>query len=105
MAVAVAVVDGEAALAQQIHGLGADEVEAVVADEGAREANARLLLQPRQRGRDDLRLAAAPHERARVLVHDGSHDLIDGIRRLDARQHGQHEQREHHGRGGGRQQR
>ena len=96
----VAVVHGEAALAREVHGLGAHQAQAVVAGEGLPEIDARLLRQPRQAGRQDLRLARAPHERPRVLVDNGAHDLLHGIGGHDARQDGQHE--EHEGeRGGG----
>src|SRR5207253_10474846 len=50
----VAVVHGEAALAREVYGLGADQAQAVVAGEGPPQIDARLLRQPRQAGREDL---------------------------------------------------
>src|SRR5256884_5581118 len=65
VAVDVAIVHGEAALAGEVHGLGGDEAQPIVAGEGPAEVDARLLRQPRQAGGEGLRLARPPPPRPR----------------------------------------
>jgi hypothetical protein len=49
VALDVAVVDGDAALALEVDGLGGDELQPLVADEDLRQRDAGFLREPRRR--------------------------------------------------------
>ena len=99
MAVGVAIVQGDAAAAVDVHGIGGHERELVVAGERAREAHPGLAREIREPGRHDVAAPGAPHERARVLAHHGAHEALGGIRRDESRQC-RHEEEDDHERAG-----
>ena len=99
VAVGVLVVDGDAPLPLEVHGLGGDELEPLVAHEHAVQRDAGFLGEPRQRGGQDLAVPRAPHDRAGMLADHRAHVALHGIGGDDARQHGHDRQHQDH-RGG-----
>ena len=100
MAVAVAVVEHQAAAPLEVHRLCADGNQPVVADEDLGEADARLAGEPGERGRDGLGVPRPPDERALVLGDDRAHEPLRRVGGWDPREQRQERQHEHERRRG-----